>query len=639
MSEEPHKDSEPRYQAIFEQAAVGVAQIETATGRFVHINQHFCSLLGYTREEMLQKTFHDVTHPDDRLMDLENRRRILGGEIRQFTREKRYMRKDGGIIWIRLTVSAMWAPGETPMFNSAVVEDITERILAEQRLRQSEDKWRRLIDILPVGVTILDANRRVVDMNPAIEGILSVTHQDMLAGTYAKRTYIHPDGSPMKPEEFPSQRALKENTVVEHTEIGVMKEDGQVVWLDVSAAALPFSDAACAVVSVDITQRKLAEESMRRSQKMEALGQLTGGIAHDFNNQLGIILGNLELLEAADLDPSLRPRAAGIRAAGERAAKLTRSLLGFARGQPAQKSSVDLRSHIASFESLISRSLTPGITVLYDFAADLWPASIDAGDFQDALINLLLNARDAMPSGGSVLIKLTNSFLDGDYSARNPGVEPGDYVQLDITDTGHGMPREVLARIFEPFFTTKSLASGTGLGLAMVFGFARRSGGHVNAYSEPGVGTTIRIYMPRAAAGIAAAGGDLETQPLPRGTETLLIVDDEKGLLDVARSILGSLGYKVHAATTAAEALNVLAHEPDISLLFTDVVMPGGLDGYQLATEARKRHRNLKVLITSGYAGHTLRGSESLPILAKPYKMSDLAETVRALLDNSQPTG
>jgi len=268
-------------------------------------------------------------------------------------------------------------------------------------------------------------------MNPAIEAILNVPHENLIAGTYARRSYIHPDGRPMSPEEFPSQRALDEKRSVEHVEIGVVKEDGETIWLDVSAAALPFGDAACAVVSVDITQRKLAEESMRRSQKMEALGQLTGGIAHDFNNQLGIILGNLELMEVTSLDAGLKARIAGARAASERAAKLTRSLLAFARGQPAQKSTVDVRALIANFEGLISHSLTPGIKVVYEFAQDLWLTEIDAGDFQDALINLILNARDAMPSGGSVLVKLTNVHLGREYCSQNPGVTPGDYVQLD----------------------------------------------------------------------------------------------------------------------------------------------------------------------------------------------------------------
>jgi PAS domain S-box-containing protein len=631
---EPASDGQS-YQAIFEQSAVGVAQIETATGRFIRVNQHFCSMLGYTREEMLGMTFHTVTHPEDREVDLENRRLLLGGQIRQFTREKRYVRKDGSVIWIRLTVSAMWAPGETPRYNSAIVEDITEHKEAVLRLRDSEEKWKRLIELLPVGVTILDSNRRVIDMNPAIELILGVTQEGLAAGTYSSRAYLRPDGTPMPPEEFASSRALKENTTIRHVETGVVREDGQIVWLDVSAAALPFSDSACVIVSVDITERKRAEEALRRSQKMDALGRLTGGIAHDFNNQLGVILGNIEFMEDSGLDAPTAKRAAAIRKAAERAAQLTRNLLGFARGRPAHTATTDLRALIANLENLISRSLTPGNILVYDFAPDLWPVEIDPGDFDDALLNLLLNARDALPTGGTIRVKLSNASLDADYCTRNPGVSPGDYVRLEVIDTGHGMSKEVLAQMYEPFFTTKEPGAGTGLGLAMVFGFVKRSGGHINARSAPGHGTAICIYLPRSLSRQNVTGVDpLNRAIFPRGTESLLIADDEPALLEIGRMLFEALGYTVAVAGDGADALAKLARDPSIALLLTDVVMPGGMSGHQLALEARRLRPDLKVLITSGYAAENARAAESgAEIIPKPFRQSELAHRVRLLLD------
>ncbi len=625
------------FRAMFEQAAVGIVQAEAGTGRFLQVNQRFADMLGYSKQELLRMTSRDVTHPDDLNVGAEQMAELLAGEIKECSIEKRYLRKDGTTVWGRISASRTTSEEKNkPALLTGLIEDISQRKESEFLAEETLEKWRRLIDILPVGVTILDANRRVLDVNPAIMGMLEMTQEKMAIGAYSARKYISADGSPMTIDDFASHRALTTQEIVEHVETGVIKENGETTWLDVSAAPLPFKDAACVVVSVDITHRKKSEETIRRTQKMEAMGQLTGGIAHDFNNQLGIILGSVELLETAGgMDAQTGKRIQGIRTAAERAAQLTRQLLGFARGKPARTTLVDVSQRLMAMENLISRSLTAAISVVYEFDSALWPTSIDGGDFEDAMLNLLLNARDAMPAGGSVRVEALNWVLDAAYGAANPGVTPGEYVQVSITDSGEGIPREIVPRIFEPFFTTRAHGAGTGLGLAMVFGFVRRSNGHIAVYSEEGVGSTFRMYLPRAKGALPLPPEmPLPIPEMPRGKETLLVAEDEEGLLALAEETLVALGYKVITAKKGDEALQKLSTEPAISLLFTDVVMPGGMNGYELAEEVRRRSPGIKILITSGYAGKRAEKSGTdFPMISKPYRQSDLAVRVRALLD------
>jgi len=374
---------------------------------------------------------------------------------------------------------------------------------------------------------------------------------------------------------------------------------------------------------------------------MDAVGQLTGGIAHDFNNILAIILGNLEILKlqmtaddkAAEL---LRP----IQKAAERAVVLTQKLLAFSGNYPVTATVTDINKLVADMEDLIGRSMTPEVKIEYKFAEDLWKTEINSGDLEDALVNLVLNARDAMPGGGTLTLETHNRFLDDDYCAQNPGVEAGEYVELVVSDTGAGISLQDQQRIFEPLFTTKD--KGTGLGLAMVYGFANRSGGHVDFSSETGIGCTFRIYLPRAHAPDQPQQAiDAETEALPRGRQTLLVVDDEKELRELARTQLESLGYRVLVAGDGREALTVLAEEPCIDLLISDVVMPGGMNGYELAEQVTEIRPGIKVLMVSGYEQKTKRQNSQIQstanMLTKPYPLVELAKRVAVLMNNGPP--
>jgi len=389
----------------------------------------------------------------------------------------------------------------------------------------------------------------------------------------------------------------------------------------------------------DVTQQYQTEEALRRSQKMEAIGQLSGGVAHDFNNQLGIIIGYLDFLKnyTADDKKAHQWVTTAIQAT-LRCMELTRQLLAFSRRQARGKTVVDLNRVFRELETMIARSVTPEVEVQYFPAADLWLTEINPGEFHDAVLNLILNARDAMPDGGKLLIETGNKTLDADYAAVNPGVEPGDYVELTLSDTGTGMDSETLERAFEPFFTTKPEGKGTGLGMAMVYGFVKRYGGYIKIYSELGTGTTMRLYLPRSSDSETTVPVDgLHETDLYTGSESILIVDDEADLLQLAGLYLRDLGYRTLLAENAAQALEILAGDVTLDLLFSDVVMPGGMNGFELAQQAMELKPGLKVLLTSGFTSKTIAHNGlarfAIHLLSKPYRKDELAQRIRLVLD------
>lgn len=386
-------------------------------------------------------------------------------------------------------------------------------------------------------------------------------------------------------------------------------------------------------------EEKRLEQALRRTQKMDAIGQLTGGIAHDFNNILSIMLGNLDILQRlVSADDSALKRVETMRKAGQRAADLTKQLLIFSRDHAAETSVTDINQVIKEMGSLITRSVTPEVEVVNHFAIDLWNTEIDAGDFEDSLLNLIINARDSMVGHGHLTIETHNTTLDAAYCEQHPGISPGEYVGLSVSDDGKGIPYDQQERIFEPFYTTKDKGKGTGLGLAMVFGFVKRSGGYIECCSEEGAGTTFRLYLPRAKgeAQQNKQNGE-QAKTLPRGTETILVVDDENDLADLARESLEAQGYRVLTASNGMQALKLLAEEPVIDLLFSDIVMPGGINGYELAKQARTIQPKIKVQLTSGYTANVteqnIDKTFDTKLLAKPYTQADMVHRVRAILD------
>jgi len=387
----------------------------------------------------------------------------------------------------------------------------------------------------------------------------------------------------------------------------------------------------------DVTEKRLTENALQHAQKMDVLGKISGGLAHDFNNQLGIIRGYLELAsDSINHDSELKKWLETSLKSTQRCVDLTRQLLTFSRKSLTQRSIADINSKIREMEGMISRTVTPAINVTYKLAPDLWYADIDSGEFIDAILNLVINARDAMPNGGELLIETNNKYLSDDYTPAFPVKISGEYVQILISDTGIGMDKQTMDSIFEPFFTTKAEGEGTGLGLAMVYGFARHNNGNIHIYSEPGEGSTFQIYLPRAK---ISDEQDIQTETktttLYHSNASILIVDDEEALLELAEIFLNELGYNTYTAEDAEQALDVLRQNPEIELLFSDVVMPGGMSGYDLANKAKELRPNLRILLTSGFTKKNIDTSGiRLQLLGKPYTKQELSDALQLLIKN-----
>jgi signal transduction histidine kinase len=386
-------------------------------------------------------------------------------------------------------------------------------------------------------------------------------------------------------------------------------------------------------------QQKVVEEQLRQAQKMEAIGNLTGGIAHDFNNLLGIIIGNLDFLACHLKGDDAAQLIGEMMGAGLRGAELNRQLLAFARRQPLQPRVTDVHEIAAETTRLLARTLGENIELALIAEDDIWPVMVDPSQLQSALTNLGINARDAMPSGGTLTIEMGNVVLDAEFAHRNADVDAGDYVAISVTDSGVGMAPEVAQRVFEPFFTTKDIGKGTGLGLSMVFGFVKQSNGHVSLSSAVGKGTTFRLYLPRAAQVAPSAKGRSAgeaTVPVGGG-EVILVVEDNPGMRRVAVRQLNELGYATREAESAAAALELLRRGEAIDLLFTDVVMPGGTSGPDLAREATILRPGLKVIFASGFSDAATRHGSTLPadceLLSKPYRKPELARRLQRVLN------
>jgi PAS domain S-box-containing protein len=507
-----------------------------------------------------------------------------------------------------------------------VCVDITER-------KRIDARFRRLVDSNVQGVFFWNRNGRITGANDAFLRMVGHTRADLDAGRI--------NWEEMTPPELAEQdrRNLKElaaTGVCAPFEKEFVRPDGSRVPVFMGPAMFEDDPDEGFCFVLDLTERRKLEQQFQQAQKMEAIGQLTGGMAHDFNNLLAVILGNLGFLERKfkpGCDESDLTREAT--KAALHGAELTRALLAFARRQPLAPKLTDLTETLSASCRLFQRTLGEDLTVELKLADRLWPVLIDSAQIESAILNLAVNARDAMPDGGTLTIEARNVTLDEGAAELSPEARTGDFLVISVSDTGIGMPPEVIARAFDPFFTTKG-TRGSGLGLSMVHGFVRQSGGNTRIHSEPGKGTTINIYLPRAPDGQIAAG-DEAPQTAPSGHETILVVEDNKALRNLVIRQLKDLGYRTIAAADAAEALEAIRRDEPIDLLFTDVVMPGGMDGRALAGAAQALRRDLKVLFTSGFtaaaAAAVSPGALNAGLLTKPYRPDELAQRVRATID------
>ena len=515
--------------------------------------------------------------------------------------------------------------------------EILERQRVEEKLRQSAGLLETVVQVSPYAITVRAADHGVMMWNEAAEKMYGFSADEMKSAGYGK---LVPQSEKAGYVELLER--TRQGEVLRQVPVRRQRADGTMLDINLSTAPVRAADGAIlatVVVFEDVTERNAIERQLVQAQKMEAIGNLTGGMAHDFNNLLGIIIGNLDLLrpmltDQAEADAIARDALD----ASLRGSDLTRRLLAFARRQALQPRSINLNELVSNTTKLLQRVLDANIRLSMDLAPDLWPVVVDPAQLESSLVNLATNARDAMPDGGALTIETDNRTLDADYCMVHADVAPGDYVMIEISDTGTGMTEAVLSRIFEPFYTTKAPGKGTGLGLSMVFGFMKQSGGHVNIYSEPGAGTTVRLYLPRDASAVAATlAKDEPVPPLPARGETVLVVEDNNGLRRVVMRQIAGLGYRALEAEDAAAALRVLESEK-VDLLFTDIVMPGGIDGFKLARLAIEGWPGIKVVLTSGFPGAKIDGNlgrfaPAARLLIKPYRKEDLARILREALD------
>jgi PAS domain S-box-containing protein len=583
------------------------------------------------------------------------------------------VRKDGSQFWANVVINAIRTPGGELLGYGKVTRDLTERRQAQQALtdanqalearvqerteslraltrrleteiqerkaaeetrRDATELLRATFDASPFPIIITGDEANTLMFNKAGEATFGYTEAEVIA---AGPGLLVPNGGK---EAFDRIRTASQSGPIK-IDLAVPHKDGQVLDLRLSVTPMLRADGttrATVTTIEDLTHKNLVEAQLRQSQKMEAIGTLTGGMAHDFNNLLGIIIGNLDLLrDNRPDDTELAELGGEALDAAMRGAELTRSLLAFARRQPLQPRRLDLDVVISSLVKLLSRMLGENIEITLNFAEDICGIVADPAQLEATLTNLSTNARDAMPRGGKLTIATSHRHLDAEYAAAYPDVSPGDYAMIEITDTGEGMPADIKSRIFEPFFTTKN-ERGTGLGLSMVFGFMKQSGGHISVYSEVGVGTTFRLYFPCSHIADEAEIDLRSGSSLSGKGETILAVEDSIPLRRIVVRQLHGLGYTVLEAGNGAEALAIL-EAGTVDLLFTDVVMPGGIDGFELADLAIQRWPDTKVILTSGFP-QTRFVDElrplAFPLLSKPYRKGNLAQLIRAVLDERE---
>ncbi len=605
-------------------------------------SDHLFLIYGRRREDFsgTPENFFEYIHPEDRAAVRANIEKILASGGTSFKGEERIVRPNGDVRHLLTIGEVVRDENGAPLRVIGVCRDVTDSKRVESALRESEQNYRLLVDsVSDYAIYMLDTHGRVRNWNTGAERIKQYSAKEIV-GQHFSRFYTEEDRANDLPN-LALQTATREGRY-EATGWRVRK-DGTRFFANVVIDAIRADDgtlAGFAKITRDITLQREAElaleqsrEQLAQAQKMEALGQLTGGIAHDFNNLLMIMGGHAQLLQRRLSEPRDLQAIDAIRAAAGRGEKLTRQLLAFSRSQMLTPVVVDLRTRIDTVREMLGASLRGNIELTVDVEDAIWPVEVDLGELELALVNIAVNARDAMPHGGKITVSARNVVLQPGSAA---GPLEGDFVALAVIDTGAGIPPKVMARVFEPFFTTKPVGKGTGLGLSQVHGFAQQSSGAVTMDSTPGEGSVVTMYLPRST---AVLPDNAEETPTANGKTlgTILMVEDSREVAEITSTLLEQLGYRVVRAENAAEALRHLSQGIDFDLLFSDIVMPGTLNGFALAKECAERFPDIPILLTSGYNDAAQAAQSDFPILRKPYDIAALERALAASLKEKAP--
>ena len=599
-------------------------------------------VFGYTPDQVgpSAEWWRERLHPDDRTRVVSALRQALksGGEA--WANEYRFRRADGSYAPIvDRGFIARDAAGRTTRVIGSMI-DVTDRYAREEALRETADFKAAILASALDPIVTVDRDGRILEFSAAAERTFGFSRSEVL---------FHDMAELIMPARYREQHrqgmarylATGKSTILgQRLELAALRKDGSEFPIELAIATIDLHGRLAFTATMrDLSERKATEEQLAQAQKMEAVGHLTGGVAHDFNNLLAVILGNLELIEERiPANSPLHNLVATAMRSTHRGAELTQRLLAFARRQPLSPQPVSLNRLVSNMTQLLQRTLGETIEVATVLAAGVWTARVDPVQVESALLNLAVNARDAMPKGGKLTIEVANTVLDEDYANAQKDVRPGRYIMIAVTDTGVGMPHAVLERAFEPFFTTKGVGRGSGLGLSMVYGFVKQSGGNIKIYSEVGHGTTVRMYFPKtdAPADTAAIAADEPQEPPARPT-VILVVEDDPDVRTIADQMLSSLGYRVLQAVDGPSALAVLDSTPEIELVLTDVVLPRGMRGTDIAREAKLRRPDIKILYMSGYTENAIihQGAvdEGVELLSKPFRKAELSRKLRKILE------
>ena len=586
-------------------------------------------LFGYTSAEAVGRRIDIIVPPDRHAEVGDILERVGKGErVQHFETSRRH--KGGRNVEVSLSVSPIRSASGDIIGASKTARDITESNRTLKALTWEVEERQRIFETSHDLILVTDTSGNFIQVSPSVTTILGYAPADMIGHSAVE--FIHPDDLENTRSEMRTARRGQSKRSFETRYIG---KDGKAVSLNWSGT---WSEPVKRhfFIGRDLTEKQTAEAQMRHVQKMDAIGQLTGGVAHDFNNILTVITGTIGILEEAVAgQPELVAIAKLIDEAAERGASLTRHLLAFARKQPLQPREIDVNSLVLEAAKLLHPTLGEHVEIKPILADDAWTALVDPSQLTTAVLNLAFNARDAMPHGGKLAIETNNVYLDENYAGMHSEVTPGNYVMVAVSDTGTGIPAALLERVFDPFFTTKEVGKGTGLGLSMVFGFVKQSGGHIKIYSEESHGTSVKMYLPRATGLNQTAAEELISAHVEGGHEAVLIVEDDSLVRRYVVTQIQSLGYTTLEAANATDALKIL-DTAAIDLLFTDVIMPGSMNGRQLVEEALRRQPSLKTLYTSGYTENAIvhhgRLDSGVLLLAKPYRKSELARMLRLAL-------
>lgn len=636
QAEKALRESEANYRLLFESNPLPMWVYEIESLTFLAVNNAAIIHYGYSREEFLSMTIEDI-RPKEDIAALRERIAQQVDENKYEATIWRHLKKDGSIIDVEITSHTLKFAGKDARI--VLANDVTDRISAEEALKRAEKKYRSIFENAVEGIFQSTPEGQFVAVNPAMVKMLGYDSQEDLI---ANRTNIATQHYVDYVRRDELKEMLSKNDIAVGFECEVYRKDKSKIWTRENIRAVRDENGSLLYYEgslEDITEHKMLESQLRQSQKLEAIGRLAGGIAHDFNNLLTAITGYSALsLRTLRKEDPLYHNIEEVKKAGDRAAALTRQLLAFSRKQILQPKVINLNTIVEDIDKLLHRLIGEDIELRSALDSDLGATKADPGQIEQVIMNLALNARDAMPEGGKLTIETANIYLGEEYASHHIGIKPGNYVMLAVSDTGCGMDEEVKSHIFEPFFTTKDIGKGTGLGLSTVYGIVKQSEGSIWLYSELGQGTTFKIYLPRVEEEIDRLQKATPLKEITRGTETVLLVEDDEGVRNLARMVLEMNGYKVLEAESGNAAILICEkYKETIHLMLTDVIMPG-MSGLELTKQLKITRPEIRVLYMSGYTSNAIvhHGilDDKTNYIQKPFFPDALARKIREVLES-----